>query len=674
MTDMAPSLKRLTTVFNRRRPGDAVTAAPPAAPLDRRQGTWLLVAAALTVAPHGVWLPGWIHALCLLLLAWRGVLLWQGSRPPPALLLLALSAAAAAGVRLEFGHFFGKDPGVALLALLLGLKLLEARASRDIRAGVLLCLFLQLALFLEDQSIAVAALALLGTLAALGALVALADPAGRAREHLRSAALLLVHGLPFLLVFFVLFPRIQGPLWGLPADAFSARTGLSDTMSPGSISELGNSAAIAFRAAFDGPPPPPAHRYWRGPILSKIDGRTWTAAPFVEAETPYYAPSGRRLDYMLTLEPHNRRWLLALDYPGAAGPLVRFASDHHALSVRPVQARTRLALSAYPDARIGQAESAAVLAAATQLPAGSNPRSRELAARLATGAASHAEILERVIAHMRAARLKYTLRPPLLGTHTADAFLFDSQRGFCEHFASAFAVVMRAAAVPTRVVTGYQGGEINPVDGYLVVRQSDAHAWAEVWLDGRGWLRVDPTALAAPERIEDGLAAALSAEGDLPFMLQADMAWLRDVRHRWEAMSNTWNQYVLGYNPDRQRELLARLGLSHASALKLAGMLGATSAVLLLGLYAWASWQRRSTDPVQRAWDRFCARMERAGVSRPSWEGPLAYADRLADALPEQAGRLRAICTAYARLHYGAQGSSAGLRALEKLMKEIRLP
>jgi hypothetical protein len=187
-------------------------------------------------------------------------------------------------------------------------------------------------------------------------------------------------------------------------------------------------------------------------------------------------------------------------------------------------------------------------------------------------------------------------------------------------------------------------------------------------------LRVDPTALAAPERIEDGLAAALSAEGDLHFMLQADMAWLRDVRHRWEAMSNSWNQYVLGYNPDRQRELLARLGLSHASALKLAGMLGATSAVLLLGLYAWASWQRRTTDPVQRAWDRFCSRMEHAGVSRPSWEGPLAYADRLADALPEQAGRLRAICSAYARLRYGAPSSSAGLRTLEKMMNEIRLP
>lgn len=646
----------------------------PAPALDRRQGLWLLAAAALTVVPHGLWLPPWIHALCLLLLAWRGLILWQGTRPPPALLLLAVAAAVAAGVRLEFGHFFGKDPGVALLALLLGVKLLEARAARDIRAGVLLCLFLQLALFLENQSIAAAAMAFLGTLTCLGALVALADPAGSVREHVRSATLLLVHGLPFLLVFFVLFPRIQGPLWGLPADAFSASTGLSDTMTPGSISALGNSSAIALRAAFDGPPPPPAQRYWRGPVLADFDGRTWTAARFAEADTPFYRPVGRRLDYVLTLEPHNRRWLMALDYPGEAGPLVRFASDHQALSARPVQSRSRFALSAYPDASVGTGESPTVLAAATRLPAGSNPRSRELAASLAAGAASHAEILERVLAHMRAARLRYTLRPPLLGAHSADEFLFDSRSGFCEHFASAFAVLMRAAGVPTRIVTGYQGGEINPVDGYLVVRQSDAHAWAEVWLAGRGWLRVDPTALAAPERIADGLAAALGNEDALPLMLQADMAWLRGLRHRWEAVSNSWNQYVLGYNPERQRELLANLGFDHRSAAKLAGLLAGISALLLLGLYAWASWQRRTSDPVQRAWERFSTRMARAGLGREPWEGPLAYGDRLAEALPDQADSLHAICAAYARLRYGAvQAGDRQLRVLQKQMKGIRI-
>ncbi|MHB1372556.1 MAG: transglutaminase TgpA family protein [Thauera sp.] len=667
-------LDRLTARLGRApSPRPARLTAPPAA-LQRQQGVWLLAAAAITLAPHGLWLPIWIYALCGLLLTWRGVLLWRGSRPPPHLLLLALSVAAGVGVRLEFGHFFGKDPGVALLALLLGLKLLETRAARDIRVGVLLCLFLQLALFLEDQSIAIAGLALLGTLTTLGALVALADPAASVRDQLRSAAVLLAHGLPFMLVFFLLFPRIQGPLWGLPADAFSARTGLSDTMSPGSISELGQSTAIAFRAAFEGSPPPPAQRYWRGPVLTEFDGRNWSAAPFTEAAVPFYRPAGPRLDYALTLEAHNRRWLLALDYPGEAGPEVRFASDHHALSIRAVQARSRFLLNAYPEARIGSSESVAVLAAATRLPPDSNPRSRALAARLAEGAASHAEILERVIAHLRANRLQYTLRPPLLGRHSADEFLFDTRRGFCEHFASAFAVVMRAAGVPTRIVTGYQGGEINPIDRYVVVRQSDAHAWAEVWLADRGWLRVDPTALSAPERIDDGLAAALADGSELPFMLQADLAWLRDLRHRWEAVSNAWNQQVLGYNPERQRELLDRLGLGRSDVMTLAGVLAGLSALLLAGLYLWAVRKTRSRDPLQRAWERFCTRMARAGFARESWEGPLAYGERLASALPGQAQALRAVCATYARLRYGPAAPDEGVRELDKLMKEIRIP
>ncbi len=669
---MSGHLMRWVGVFKRPRAAATTPGTPPA--LSRNQGAWLLGAATITVAPQVLWLPSWVYALCLLLLAWRGLLLWQGTRPPPTLLLLALSSAAAVGVRTEFGHFFGKDPGVALLALLLGLKLLETRFARDIRAAVLLCLFLQLALFLEDQSIAVAVLALLGTLSCLGALLALADPGARAREHLRSAALLLAHGVPFLLVFFVLFPRIEGPLWGLPADAFSARSGLSEAMSPGSISALGLSSAIAFRAVFDGAPPPPAQRYWRGPVLSIFDGRTWTAAPFVEAGTPFYTPSGRRFDYTLTLEPHNQRWLLALDYPGEAGSPVRYASDHHALSVRPVQTRSRFALSAYPDTRIGETESPAVLAAATRLPAGSNPRSRELATRLAAGAESHAEVVERVIAHMRAAGLVYTLRPPLLGTHTADAFLFNTRRGFCEHFASAFAVVMRAAGIPTRVVSGYQGGEINPVDGHLVVRQSDAHAWAEVWLDGRGWVRIDPTALVAPERIEDGLATALMAEGELPLMLQVDMAWLRGLRHRWEALSNTWNQQVLGYNPERQRQLLAGLGLSQHTAMTLSGLLAGFTALLLLALYIWAHPPQRTKDPVQRSWERFCRRMARAGLARAPWEGPQAYGDRLAEAFPEQAGKLRELCATYARLRYGAPGPQDSVLTLETQMKEIHIP
>ena len=652
-------------------PRERVT--PPAPTLRRNQGAWLLGAAAMAIAPHSVWLPAWITALGLALLAWRALLLWRGSQPPPGVLLFALALAVAAGVRLEFGHFFGREPGVAVLVLLLGLKLLETRAARDIRAAVLLCLFLQLALFLEDQSLPVAALVLGGTLLALGALVALADPDGSQREHLRTAAALLAQGIPFMLVLFVLFPRIQGPLWGLPADAFSARTGLSETMRPGSISVLGQSEAIALRAAFSGPPPPPAQRYWRGPVLSRFDGREWRAEAVVESASPAYPLQGERIDYLLTIEPHQRRWLLALEHPGSAQPAIRYTSDLRALAAEPLRARARFALGAYPQTQAGVEESPAVLAAATALPADSNPRSRELAAELATGARDHAEILERVLARLRGLRLAYTLRPPLLGRHTADEFLFDTRRGFCEHFASAFAVLMRAAGVPTRIVTGYQGGELNPIDGHLVVRQSDAHAWAEVWLQGRGWLRVDPTALAAPERIDGGLAAALAGAGELPFMLRTDMVWLRDLRHRWEAVANLWNQQVLGYNPERQRELLARIGLGADRLARTLGVLAGAAVLMLAALYGWSLRGARTRDALAREWERFCARMAACGLPRPPWQGPLDYAEALAAHFPAHARELREICVLYASLRYGPHAPEEDLRTLENRIASLRL-
>lgn len=647
--------------------------APPAPALRRDQGVWLLAAAALAIAPHAAWLPGWVAALGLGLLAWRALLLWRGRRPPPGALLVALALAAAAGVRLEFGHFFGREPGVAVLVLLLGLKLLETRAARDIRAGVLLSLFLQLALFFEDQSLPVAVPVLAGTLLALGALVALADPDGDERERLRTAATLLAQGLPFMLVLFVLFPRIQGPLWGLPADAFSARTGLSDTMRPGSISALGQSDEIALRAAFAGAPPPPAQRYWRGPVLSRFDGSEWHAEAAAESFAPSYTPQGERIDYLITIEPHQRRWLLALEHPGPAQPPIRYTGDLRALAAEPLRARARFALGAYPHTPVGMDEAPAVLAAATALPADSNPRSRRLAAELAVGARDHAEILERVLARLRALRLGYTLRPPLLGRHAADEFLFDTRRGFCEHFASAFAVLMRAAGVPTRIVTGYQGGEINPIDGQLVVRQSDAHAWAEVWLQGRGWLRVDPTALAAPERIDGGLAAALADAGELPLMLRADMAWLRGLRHRWEAVANLWNQHVLGYNPERQRELLARIGLGAGRLAQTLGVLAATAVLLFAALYAWSLRRTRVRDPLARTWERFCAKMAAAGAARPTWQGPQDYADALAARFPAHALELRGICMLYARLRYGPPAPEEQLRILHNRIASLRL-
>ena len=658
------------------RPGLRRTAAP-AITLTRQQCTWLLATAALSLAPHLTWLPTWIMGFGFVLLGWRALLLWRGSAPPPRLVLLALVIAAAIGVRTEFDHFFGKDPGVALLALLLGLKLLEVRVTRDALAAVLLCFFLQLSLFFEDQSIPVAGLALVATLSGLAAMASLTDANGRAREQLRTGTLLVVQGVPFMVLLFVLFPRVDGPLWGLPADAFSGRTGLSDTMSPGSISALGESSEIVFRADFDGPPPRPDQRYWRGPVLTDFDGRTWRPRAFAEGAAPFYAVEGPRLDYTLTLEPHNRRWLLALDVPAAGPDAHLFTSDFQLLARQPVQSRIRVELTSHPESSIGLTENEAVLAAARRLPPGFNPRTLALADELAAGAQSHEAILQRVIARLRQSELIYTLRPPLLGTDGVDEFLFDTRRGFCEHFAGAFTVLMRATGVPARIVTGYQGGEINPIDGNLVVRQSHAHAWSEVWLQGRGWVRVDPTALSAPRRIDDGLAAALPEGEALPIMMHPRMEWLRGLRLRWEAISNAWNQRVLGYNPQRQKELLARLGLDQESSWVLGGTLAGAGALLFGLLLWWTTRKRRPADPLERVWLRFCTALARHGIVRQAWEGPHQFGVRVAaeTSLPPAArAAIRAICEDYARLRYGPTCSADDLRALRTRINAIRLP
>lgn len=644
-------------------------------PLRADQAWLLLGTAAITVLPHTPELPAWLSAVCAILLGWRAWLVPRGARAAarlPARWLIALiGAGITAGVVLDYRSLFGKDPGLALLAALLCLKLLEGGRARDARAALFLGFFLQLGLFLNTQSLPIAGAALGGTLFALATLNALHDSPQALPERLRTAGLLLAQGLPLMLLFFLLFPRIPGPLWGLPADAHSAQTGLSDRMEPGSISQLSQSDAIAFRARFIGPQPPPAQLYWRGPVLSRFDGEVWSPLPPLLGSEPRYTPQGPAYRYELTLEPHNQRWLLALDYP-AGGADGLYGSDFQLLARAPIRARVRYELVSHPQTPVGLDETPGVLRAALQLPSGGNPRARKLAAQLAEGASDHAEILRRTLAHFIAADLAYTLRPPLMRRDSVDAFLFEHQRGFCEHFASAFAFVLRAAGVPARVVVGYQGGEINPVDQVLQVRQSAAHAWNEVWLAGRGWVRVDPTAASHPRRLDDGLLGALPDGERISLFYRADLRWLHDLRYRWEALNSLWNQQVLGYNRERQRDLLRKLGFGAGDWRELVLLLGLLSAAALAALLVWAHRQRAQSDPLDRAWARLNARMSRVGLGRQPWEGPLAWAERI-EALDAQRGaRLRPLAQAYARLRYGPPADRNSLRALQKQLRKFR--
>ncbi|MFN3985929.1 MAG: DUF3488 and DUF4129 domain-containing transglutaminase family protein [Rhodocyclaceae bacterium] len=619
---------------------------------------WLLASITLTLAPHAAHLPIWLSLLCAVLLLWQGVTrlrpaLQHDRRPVARLWILIVALISIALVVWEFGHFFGKDPGVAALAILLCLKQLEARSARDVRAAVLLSYFLQVGLFFYYQSIPVAALALCGVLISTATLLSLSDTETAPRRQLAHAGLMLLQALPLLLILFLAFPRVQGPLWGLPSDAFSGTTGLSDTMSPGAISDLSESYAIALRAVFDGPLPPPSQRYWRGPVLSSFDGRTWRSESTAYQSLPPYEVSGRSYSYTITLEPHNRPWLLAMDFPGSAPQDARYALDYHLRAIAPVRQRRLVALTSYPETATGRNLPDAVQRLNLALPRGFNPETLQRVSALLEGDPEPAVRVERILAMMRSQDLVYTLRPPRLGNHSVDEFLFSTRAGFCEHFASAFVFMARAAGVPARVVTGYQGGEVNPIDGSLVVRQSDAHAWAEVWLAGRGWIRVDPTAIVAPDRIELGLAASLPEGAFRPFMLRESAEWMRDALRRWEAVANAWNLWVLGYDPDRQRQFFDRLGLSEPDWRKLTIVMVAGAATVVALLLGWATWRRRNTDPLVRAWSTYCNRLARRGCARQPWEGPLQYAGRAALVLPDHARSIQEIAAHYAELRYG---------------------
>jgi protein-glutamine gamma-glutamyltransferase len=623
-------------------------------PLTPAQTWWLLGTGVAAYAPLAPQVPLWLAAVAAGSFVWRAALAWWRQPLPTRWVLVFVTLASTAGVLIQYRTLFGQQAGVALLLVFMALKQLEARAPRDGLAVVLLAYFLTLAQFFENQSIPVAA-TLLGTvLIATAALANLADAQGKPLRLFKLAGTMLLQAVPFMLILFVLFPRVQGPLWGLPRDAYSGLTGLSDTMSPGAINNLIQSDAIAFRVKFDGPVPPKKEMYWRGPVLTLLDGRIWRqGAVGIARELPYQpVADSPTYAYAVTLEPHNKPWLFALELPETLPPEAFRTADFQLHAKKPV--RERLRYEMISRTQVAQAdESSFALGAARRLPAELNPRTVKLGAGWTADGSTDYQRMQRAIDFMRNQQLIYTLRPPLMSQHVADEFLFDHQRGFCEHFSAAFVVLMRAAGVPARVVTGYQGGERNPVDDTWVIRQSDAHAWAEVWLEQRGWVRVDPTAISMPARIEENLAAAVPAGDPLPFLAGQGLDWLREVRYRWWAVNNSWNQWVLGFNPQRQLELLEKLGMHAPDWRKMAAWLTALSGLVLLVLAGTLLYRRPRLDPAQRQWQRAARRLEKRGLPRYAWEGPQDYAARIAAEMPAVADDIRAIAALYAGLRYG---------------------
>jgi len=642
---------------------------------------WLLAAVTLVVMPHVPRLPWWLALPAALLVLFKLLTLRRhGGHFRPRSLLLLLTLASAAGVYLHYHTLLGRDAGVALLVSMLLLKLLELQTPRDALLVVLLGYFLVITNFLYTQTLLIACYMFATTLVitATLAVIARGDTPRPAGAQLRLSGLLLLQAVPLMLVLFIFFPRIAGPGWGLSKDSSDGMTGLGESMTPGAISSLAQSDAIAFRVKFNEAAPAAALRYWRGPVLWHTDGRTWTPGRYeLQPRTPQQPVrySGTPVSYTVTLEGHDKHWLLALDLPADISVPALYSVDFQFLSYKPLQQRTRYSATSWPHYHTGSLDPQ-LRNAALQLPGQLSERVRSLARDWRRRAADDAAVVQRALDHFNTQPFVYTLQPPLLGSDPVDEFLFTTRRGFCEHYAAAFVVLMRSAGIPARVVTGYQGGEYNPLGDYWLIRQSDAHAWAEVWLPDSGWRRVDPTAAVAPERIENPLDPGAQLAGAPARFLLSQRGLLarswRGLSHALDALNNNWNDWVLSYGPERQLALLAAFGIDKASWKHLALILIVLTAGLLLGIALWMLVRQppAPADPVLRTWRKFCRRLSRLGVQRAPGEGPQDLARRAGHAHPALASQVALISGLYIRLRYGKPVN--GSRQLVQLQRLVR--
>lgn len=635
---------------------------------------WGAAAFTLAVLPHVPDLKFWIVLLAAAAAAWRLAIEIKQWQLPPKWLRILIATAVMTSVLLSYRTLNGLEAGTAFLVVMGAMKLLESHNARDLTVLIFVGYFLLFAGFLYDQSLLLVPWMLVAAWLLTATLMRTHQKAPmKIREALGITGKMLLQALPVAVLLFLFFPRLPGQFWAVPARD-SATTGLSDEMSPGDVSELSVSGAVAFRARFGGDMPPPRDRYWRGPVLHDFDGRTWRrmrgATPMQPVE-----PRGAAYRYNITLEPHNRFWIFGLDavteWPNRRATRT---VDLQLLSADRIATTTTFSLQSHTSYDVGGPLPKTARNMDTRTGEG-NPRSRQLAMQLRAKAGSEAAFIQLVLDRFRDEEYFYTLQPPKLTTDSVDDFLFNTRRGFCEHFASAFTFMARAAGIPARVVTGYQGGEFNPMGGYLIVRQSDAHAWSEVWLEDKGWTRVDPTAAVAPERVERGLDAAMPADEPVPGRMLGGVKLFTQIRLAWDAINTVWNDEVVEFGVSQQQSILDRLGIEDAQWEVLGVALVLTVGAFFLGLSFYLAWQfrPRNRDPAARVYQSLCRRLAGKQLARLQHEGPHDYLTRVIKARPDLAPTLSEARALYISLRYGPTPLASQLSRLKFLVGQLRL-
>lgn len=625
---------------------------------------WLLLALLLVILPHTVRLPVWVIAYCACLIAWRVVSVQKSLPQIPRWMMAVITVASATLVYLQFGTLLGKNVGVTLLVLMLCLKLLELRAVRDVMVMVFLSYFLVITNFLYSQSMLMAIYMFLVVWLITATLVELNFFTSHNKHpwrNLKIAGKLLAQSVPLMLVMFVLFPRVAGPFWGLPVDAHNGISGLSNTMNLGSISDLIESEEVVFRVSFEQKVPLPEQRYWRGPVFWFTNGKTWT-----RGDTPVRSVQHNQSDTLETFgapiiqkviqEPHNANSLYTLDIATSVSIAAHQANEFQWVAQQKITSPTVYTAVSYPtynmknltalEARNGLQTSGRV-----------TRRMRALVQRWQNNSAEPSEVVQQALSMFRNEPYIYTLSPPILGTRPVDEFLFETRKGFCEHYAAAFTTLMRVAGIPARVVTGYQGGEFNPIGNFIIVRQSNAHAWSEVWLGDKGWVRVDPTAAVAPQRIEYNIDLFAQNPGDpvrfLDFSDNALLKSFRAMRHSYDSILFNWNQWVLGYGPEKQQQLIKDWGLEKVDWQTLTLLLIIVIGIIVTIIYiVMLSGNNKPVDPILQIYHRFLAKLTRVGVAQQRGEGPLDFSSRVAQYCPQIANDVKQICALYIGLRY----------------------
>jgi protein-glutamine gamma-glutamyltransferase len=665
-------------------------------PRETRDVLFLLAVIAWTIAPHAVHLPAWCSALCAGVIAWRGLLAVRNAALPSRWVLIAVLAATVALTWFTHRTVLGKDAGITLLVVLMALKTLELRARRDALVVFFLGFFIVLTNFLYSQSLLVAVAMVLSVWGLLSALVLAHMPVGRpplwlAAKVSGKAALL---GAPIMVLLFLLFPRIA-PLWAVPQED-QAKTGLSGTLRMGGVAELAVDETVAFRVRFDGPVPDRNSLYWRGPVLTQFDGLEWKRSEIAGFGTPperALAVSGRAIRYEMTLEPQRLAMLPLLEVtppfephaPAIDGLRLIWRRDLQWTTNRVIAERLRFKATAFEQATHGRQENRYSLQEWLELPPGFNPRMLAWAVEFQrqAGSVEHEALVQGVLNFIRQG-YSYTLSPGSYGNddgrHAIDEFWLDRKLGFCEHFATAFVVAMRAMDVPARVVTGYQGADAELQEGYLVVRNSHAHAWAEVWLAGRGWVRVDPTAAVAPDRVQ-GSRFLRAPAGVLANALGSiDPSLLATLRETWERINNRWNQWVLNYSRTDQFDLLEKLGVRSPSWIDLAYVLLVLLSAAGLGGAAWAWWDRHRKDPWLRLQERIARLLAPWGVQAWPHEAPRALALRVRQSFADEpaAQQVADLLLDLERARYGRTAQpappAAWLPQLQRALRQLPKP